>query len=220
MKKEIVQLLEMSLGVMFTALGITFMMKSGLGQTAVTAFTQNICNIFSLKSGTFLIVFNISCILLQLLILGKDFKKLQIIQLVIAYLQGQLVNVFCYDMPVISTMQSDNYIIVWIWMLCGILFASYGVAMIMTADLVKHPFEELCMILSRRWNMPFSKLRMRADILFMALSLVMILLFKLNLSTLREGTWVCMLILGKSMAFTFPLAENFSYYRRMQTANL
>lgn len=214
MKKLTIQFLEMSLGVTFTALGITLMMKSGLGQTAVTAFTQNICKITNMKSGTFLMIFNMLCVGAQILILKKDFKKIQLIQIVIAYLQGQMVNVFCYDMPLISTMQSDQYFIVWIWMLCGILFASYGVAMIMVADLVKHPFEELCMILSRKWNIEFSNLRMYADMFFMVLCLIMVISFHLDFSTLREGTWASMLLLGKSMSFTFPLARQCSLYKR------
>lgn len=213
-KKMILQFLEMSLGVTFTALGITLMIKSGLGQTAVTAFTQNVCKITNMKSGTFLIIFNMLCVILQILILRKDFKKLQLIQIVIAYLQGQMVNIFCYEIPFISTMHSDQYFMVWIWMLCGILFASYGVAMMMVADLVKHPFEELCMILSRKWNIEFSSLRMYADMFFMLLCFMLVILFHLDFSTLREGTWASMLLLGKSMMVTFPLARQCSLYKR------
>ena len=36
------QMAEMLLGITLTALGLSFMMKSGLGQTAVVAFTQNL----------------------------------------------------------------------------------------------------------------------------------------------------------------------------------
>ena len=53
------QLIEMVLGVAITALGLSFMMKSGLGQTAVVAFTQNLAFLTRLKSGTLIIIFNL-----------------------------------------------------------------------------------------------------------------------------------------------------------------
>jgi len=51
-----------------------------------------------------------------------------------------------------------------------------------------------------------------ADMLFIALSLGLILLFHLEFTTLREGTWVSMLLLGWSMALTFPAARKCSPY--------
>ena len=51
------QFIEMLLGVTGVALGLSFMMKSGLGQTALTAFLQCISLISGMKSGTLLMCF-------------------------------------------------------------------------------------------------------------------------------------------------------------------
>ena len=106
----------------------------------------------------------------------------------------------------------ESYHVQWLAMLTGILLASYGVAVMMTADLIRHPFEQLVMVLAERWSLPFSVLRSRADMLFIALSLGLILLFHLEFTTLREGTWVSMLLLGRSMALTFSAARKCSPY--------
>ena len=51
----------MLLGVTGVALGLSFMMKSGLGQTALTAFLQCISLISGMKSGTLLMCFYLLC---------------------------------------------------------------------------------------------------------------------------------------------------------------
>lgn len=207
---------EMILGVVVTSLGLSFMFKSGLGQTSVTAFTQNISFVTGIKSGTLIILFNMSCVLIQILILKQEFQKIQFLQLIVAWLQGQVVNMICYQIPFFSELVIHDYWVQWVWMLVGIGFASYGVAMLMNANLVKHPFEELCMILSKKLNVEFSTLRVRSDILFMLLSVMIIFLFKLDFSTLREGTWVCMILLGKSMRVTFKIANKLSIVNFME----
>lgn len=141
-------------------------MKSGLGQTAVVAFTQNLAFLTQMKSGTLIIIFNCSCVLIQILIQRRQFPKLQLLQVLVAWLQGQIVNVFCYDLPGFSTWIPGSYGVQWLAMIAGILLASYGVAVMMTADLIRHPFEQLVMVLSERWAIPFSVLRSRADMLF------------------------------------------------------
>jgi uncharacterized membrane protein YczE len=181
------QMTEMLLGITLTALGLSFMMKSGLGQTAVVAFTQNLALLTGMKSGSFIILFNSSCVLIQLLLQRRELLRLLL------------------QVP-------ESYHVQWLAMLTGILLASYGVAVMMTADLIRHPFEQLVMVLAERWSLPFSVLRSRADMLFIALSLGLILLFHLEFTTLREGTWVSMLLLGRSMALTFPAARKCSPY--------
>lgn len=57
------------------------------------AFTQNLAFLTRLKSGTLIIIFNCSCVLIQILIQRRQFPKLQLLQVLVAWLQGQIVNV-------------------------------------------------------------------------------------------------------------------------------
>ena len=190
------RLIEMLLGILITAIGLSCMMKSLLGQTAITAFTQNLTAITGIKSGTVLIIFFISCTGAQIVILKKQFANIQYLQIPLALLQGKIVNLICYDVPGLCDWYPQTYIGKWLCIFSGILFCSYGVAVLFHADLVKNPF------------------RTRIDIVFMLLSLFMILCSHLDFTTVREGTWVCMLLLGKSMKYTFPFAAKTSVYHR------
>lgn len=206
--------IEMLLGVSITAIGLSCMIKSGLGQTSITSFTQNITMITGIKSGTVLIIFFLSCTALQLLILKDKFQKIQLLQVILALLQGKIVNLICYDLPMISSFYPMSYIGKWGFVLLGIFLCSYGVAVLFKADLIKNPFEELAMVLANQFHIEFSIFRTRIDIFFMIVSLVMIVIFQLDFTTVREGTWASMFLLGRSMKYTFPMAEFTSLYWR------
>lgn len=205
---------EMISGVVITAIGISLMIKSGLGQTAITAFTQNIATVLNIKGGTVIGLLYVGCVAGQILILGKDFEKIQLFQLLIAYLQGQIVNLICYDLPLISTLEPGSYLTAWLCMILGILGCSFGIAMWTTADFIRNPFEELVIVLSKKWSIDFTRLQVRADMMFILLSLVLIIGFRLDFTTLREGTWVSMFLLGRSMRYTFPIAQKLSFSQR------
>lgn len=66
------------------------------------------------------------------------------------------------------------------------------------------------MVIAEKNQGKFSQYRIFADVFFIILSLMLILIFKLDFSTLREGTWTSMLLLGKSMQYTFPLVKRYS----------
>lgn len=215
------RILEMIIGVSITALGLACMMKSGLGQTAITSFTQNITMITGIKSGTVLIIFFLSCTLLQIILLRKEFEKIQLLQVIVALIQGKIVNLICYEVPVIKDYVPSSYFEQWCFVLLGIVCCSYGVAVLFKAELIRNPFEELAMVLSKKLHMDFSIFRVRIDMFFMAISILMIILFQLDLTTIREGTWASMILLGKSMKYTFPLAEYTSlYYRKTHDCSI
>lgn len=208
------RIIEMILGVSITAIGLSCMIKSGLGQTSITAFTQNITMITQIKSGTVLMIFFLTCTLLQIILLRKSFELIQLFQVVIAIVQGKIVNLICYELPYMRTYFPSSYGEQWLFVFIGIFFCSYGVAMLFKAELIRNPFEELAMVLAKRFHMEFSVFRVRIDMVFMAVSLLMIVIFHLDMTTIREGTWASMILLGKSMKVTFPIAQKTSIYYR------
>lgn len=210
------QFAEMLLGVTGVALGLSFMMKSGLGQTALTAFIQCVSLISGMKSGTLLMCFYLLCVLWQLLIQRKEFNKLQVLQLLVCWFQGIIINLTCYDIACLADIRPTAYPMQWMFLIAGIVLVSFGVALTMAADLVKQPFEQLIMVISEKYQKSFNFLRCSADVVFISCSLLLITVFSLDFTVLREGTWISMLVLGNTMAACFPLMQKCSIcYRRM-----
>jgi uncharacterized protein len=148
-----------------------------------------------------------SCVLGQMILLGKTFHKLQWLQVVVAYLSGAMVNFWVYDFSLTAKYIPANYLIQWILTIAGILVISFGVAIVMASETIKMPLEAFVLVISNRSHQSFSKLRTLVDMISIALGLLLILSFNLSFETLREGTWISMVLLGTSMGMTFPLAQ-------------
>lgn len=78
------------------------------------------------------------------------------------------------------------------------------------------PFEQFAFVLSEKLHMKFSVLRTRCDMVALALSLALVLAFHLDFTTLREGTWASMLLLGHCMGWFLPTAMRLSLHQRMK----
>ena len=103
----------------------------------------------------------------------------------------------------------------WVFLAVGIILVSFGVALTMAADLVKQPFEQLIVVISKKYKKPFNFLRCGADAVFITCSLLLVAVFSLDFTMLREGTWISMLVLGNTMAVSFSLMQKCSIcYRR------
>jgi uncharacterized protein len=207
MRKHMLNFTWLFIGVSLISIGIALMNKSGLGQTAYSGFANTIGQVTHIKSGTVLILFNMSCVLGQMILLGKTFHKLQWLQVVVAYLSGAMVNFWVYDFSLTAKYIPANYLIQWILTIAGILVISFGVAIVMASETIKMPLEAFVLVISNRSHQSFSKLRTLVDMISIALGLLLILSFNLSFETLREGTWISMVLLGTSMGMTFPLAQ-------------
>lgn len=218
MKKLVVQFTEMLLGVVLVSVGLSFMIKSGLGQTAITSCTQNISNITKIKSGTVVALLHVVSVFGQMLLQGKKFEKIQIFQFGVAWLQGKIVNLICYDLPYISGWFPHSYFAQWACMLIAIALSAYGVAVTMAAEFIRMPFEQFAFVLSEKFHTNFWVFRTRIDMIALALSLALVLVFHLEFTTLREGTWVSMLLLGRTMGRCLPIAQKHSLYHHLNRA--
>jgi len=207
MRKRVLNFMWLLIGVSLISIGIALMNKSGLGQTAYSGFATAIGQVTHIKSGTVLIIFNMSCVIGQIVLLRKTFHKLQWLQVIVAYLSGLMVNFWIYDFSLTSTYVPGNYLTQWILTIVGIIVISIGVAIVMASETIKMPLEAFVLVVSERIKRPFAQLRTLVDVIFIILGLFLILIFHLGFETLREGTWISMVLLGSSMGITFPLAQ-------------
>ncbi|NTW96520.1 MAG: hypothetical protein HGB31_07885 [Erysipelotrichaceae bacterium] len=207
MRKQMLNFMWLLIGVSLISIGIALMNKSGLGQTAYSGLATTIGLVTHIKSGTVLIIFNMSCVIGQIVFLGKAFHKLQWLQVIVAYLSGLMVNFWIYDFSLTSTYIPGNYLTQWVLTILGIIVISIGVAIVMASETIKMPLEAFVLVISERIKRPFAQLRTLVDVISIILGLFLILIFHLGFETLREGTWISLVLLGSSMGITFPLAQ-------------
>jgi uncharacterized membrane protein YczE len=196
MKKIIKQIIVLTICVVITAFGATLTMKASLGVGAIDAAMLSISKILFIKVGTIAMIFNLTCIVLQMTFLKKEFKPLQFLQIGVAVLLGIVVNFFFYN--IFAEFQVTSYIYRFIILLSGYVIISFVVSIIMSMNIVSMPLEGLCLVLSKKTSINFGKLRQYVDVISICLVIILTLVLRAEL-TLREGTVLGMIIFGPMM---------------------
>lgn len=181
--------------------GASFALKAAIGVGAYDAMAQSFAFLTNMKIGTWAMIINTSCVVGQMLILRSQFKKVQWLQLVVAFLLGSIINFVYYT--ILRNVTFDIYAVRVLVLILAHVFVAFVISGIMLINRITLPLEGLCMAIADRTRFSFAQLRQYADILSILIALSISLLFSVSL-TIREGTVIAMLIFGPMIGFMMP----------------
>ena len=95
--------------IIVAATGVALGLKAAVGVGAWDAFSQATSMVTGIKVGTFSMMMNISCVLVQVVVLKKDFKMISFLQIFMAILLGFFVNIVFYE--VLANVIINSYLI-------------------------------------------------------------------------------------------------------------
>lgn len=167
-------------------------MKAAIGVGAWEAMQLSLSSVINIKVGTIGIFFNCSCILVEIVMLRKKFRRIQLLQVVVSFALGIIVNFMFYD---VYTFVIDSYWQRVVFILFAYISCTIILGMIMLLDVVTLPVEEVCKVISDVIPISFPALRQIVDVLSILVSLIITFVFGADL-TVREGTVIGMLIFG------------------------
>lgn len=193
MKKFMSKFIALTICIIITATGASLALTVAVGVGAWDALSQSISTVLGMKVGTFSMILNISCVLIQIILLKKEFKAIQLIQIFVSVLAGLIINFMYYD--VFSHFAVDNYFVRLILLVLSQIICAIGVSSLMIIDFISFPLESCCMVVSKRINKNFGLLRQFVDIASIIIALAISLIFRSDISV-REGTVIGMLTFG------------------------
>ena len=199
--KKIIYFIILIVGISF---GTTLTMKANIGVEAWDALAQSGSAITNIPVGTVLMILNITCVLIQWIILKKDFKFKYMLQIPLSVFIGYLVNYFYYDL--FGNLIVNNYFIKVLILISGYLVNAFVVAGIMMLDVVTFALEGACKVISDKYQLSFPKFRQFIDVLSVASVIVLSVMFHIDLYV-REGTVIGMLIFGPMIGFFTKILE-------------
>lgn len=188
----------------FTALT----MKADIGVYACwDALSINMSQLLNLKVAHFSIIMNVTCVFFQILMLRKDFQLSKLLQIPFVIFFGMLVNFFYYN---ILTFDLHNYVIRFVLCIISIIGVAFFLGLLTSSNLVTLSVETTCNIASGKYAVDYAVLRVGIDVFCIVVSIALSLIFGLSF-TIREGTFISMLLLGpleqKFMKFSAPLSR-------------
>lgn len=180
-------------GLFINALGVSLVTKASLGTSPISSIPYVLSLIFPLTLGNFTILFSILLILLQLLILRKNFKPENILQIPVSIAFGYFIDLTMY---MFFWVNPQHYIIKLIALLVGCIVLGFGVYMEVLADVVMLPGESFVRAIVQTWNTNFGTTKIIFDSSMSIIAGVLSFLYFGKLSGVREGTIIAALLVG------------------------
>ena len=171
--------------------------KAGVGVMAFDAFNQTASNVLNIKVGDVVLVMNIVFLLGQIILLRRDFKIRQLLQIPVSFILSGGINFALYDL---YKFEVNSYPINLLIFLLGVVIMAFAIAVVMEMDFVTFPLEGFWMAFSRVTGKDFAKSRQAFDVILIVVSLGLSLIYNKPLA-IREGTIIGALLFSPTMGF-------------------
>ena len=180
--------------VIINALGVAFITTAALGTVPATSIPVVLAIIYErFTIGEYLFVLSLLQILLQVVLLRKDFQLVQLSQLIPAVLLSYFVDFF---MKILAGLPTDSYLLKLCWLLVGTVILSFAIALEVKADLVYLPLDALNKALALKTGKSFDLIKTFTDCTMVLIAILIILPARHGLYGVREGTIIAALISG------------------------
>lgn len=175
------------------AVGTSLSIKAGLGTSPISSLPYTLSCMAPLSVGTMTILLHIVFILLQKILLRKDFELVQLMQLPVAIFFGYMTDFALYLMEGIVI---DTYWEQWLCCGIGLAVASCGIAMEVAAGVVMLAGEGLILAIVKVTGIKFGTMKTIFDVSCVVASIILSLVFLSALVGVREGTIASALLTG------------------------
>lgn len=188
------------LGLFFAGLGVAFTKHGGLGVTPVSSVPNVLSFQFTaLSLGTWLIIWNIVLIVLQILILRRDFKLIQLLQVPLSFLFGYFTD---FGMWLVSFIPVKNYAVQLLLLFAGIVILAFGITLSVGANVIMNSGEAFVKAVSDKSGKAFGNVKVIFDVSSVLMSIVLsMLFFGGKIIGTREGTVISALTTGFAVKF-------------------
>lgn len=181
-------------GLFVNSLGVAFITKANLGTSPISSIPYVLSLGFPFTIGQFTMVFSLLLILIQILLLRKDYPLIQLLQIPVSILFGYFID-FSMDV-ILASMDPQKYLIKLISLLIGCLILGFGVYMEVAADVLMLPGEGVTRAIHIRTGKPFGNLKVCVDVTMCVCALVVSLILFHRVNGVREGTIIAACLVG------------------------
>ena len=181
------------IGLFINSLGVSLVTKADLGTSPISSVPYVLSLNFPFTLGQFTIAFSLLLILIQLLILRRNFKMEHLLQIPISILFGYFIDL---TMMLLFFVNPKSYISSVAYLLIGCLFLGFGVYTEVLANVAMLPGESFVRAVSSTWKTEFGSTKVAFDVSLTVIAAALSLIFSHRLNGVREGTVIAALLVG------------------------
>lgn len=188
------RILFLCLGLITMAFGVAFSIKAALGTSPISSVPYVTGAISGLSVGTTTIIMNTIFVLIQILILRRQYEWFQLLQLPAAILFGTAID---WAGWLIRGLTPTAYWQQWVICLVGIFLVALGISMEVAARLITTAGEGIVLAICKVAPVKFGNMKMAFDLTLVALSVILSFVFLGHLDGVREGTVAAAILVGQ-----------------------
>lgn len=194
------------IGLFFSGVGIAFTKHGELGVSPISS----VANVMSLKfsfftMGSWLIIWNCVLILGQIIILRKDFKVYQLLQIPLSFLFGYFTDI---GMKIVSFIPVNSYFVKLLMLFIGIAVLAFGISLSVIANVIMNSGEAIVKAISDKTGFEFGNVKVVFDVSCVVVSVVLSLIFfDMKILGTREGTVISAVLTGFVVKFFTKLLK-------------
>ncbi len=191
----------------FCGVGIAFTKHAELGVSPISSLANVISIKFDFISfGNWLIVSNLVLLLGQIILLRRNFKPIQLVQIPLSFIFGYFTD---FGLWMIKDIPNENYIVRLLLVFAGIIFIGFGISLGIIADVVLNSGEGFVKALADVTKKDFGTVKIVFDVSWVLFSAVLSLLFfDGKLLGIREGTIISAVFVGVAVKIFKPILQN------------
>lgn len=149
------------IGLFINSLGVSLITKADLGTSPISAVPYVLSLNFPMTLGEFTILFSLLLILIQLVILRKNFKPEHFLQIPISVLFGYFIDM---TMALLGFVHPQAYPVKIVYLLIGCVILGFGVYLEVLANVAMLPGESFVRAVSFTWKTEFGMTKVAFDV--------------------------------------------------------
>lgn len=207
-KEKLKRYIIFFIGLFFSSFGVSFVTKANLSTSPISSIPYVLSLATKPTLGEYTIFFSLFLIALQILILGKKFKKESLLQIPVSIVFGYFID---FSMFLLSWLNPENYAYRGVALILGCIILGFGVYAEVIADVVMLPGEAFVKAVTVRFKTDFGTTKVCFDAAMTIIAGVSAFLIFHKLNGVGIGTIIAALIVG--IIARFFIRKHVSTYR-------
>ena len=181
-------------GVFLVATGVAFSIHANLGTSPVTSLPYTLSCCFGWTSGKWSVVVHSVFIIFQILLLRKNYKPINLLQLPLGIFFGTFVDIMN---NALNFLKIETYPQQLFYCFIGIVLVAWGVAFEVEADIMVLAIEGFAVTASEVFKKKFGDVKMFTDCGIVVAAVIFGLIFLKKVVGVREGTAAAAILVGQ-----------------------
>lgn len=180
-------------GLFFMSLGICLIIKSALGTSPISSIPYIFSLQYPLTLGEFTFIVNMLFLLLQIVILRRQFPAIQFLQIPMTIIFSCFIDAVMF---LLANLNPVLYPVKILTLLLGCCTLAMGVALQIIGNVVMLAGEGLVYAILKRWQFNLAHTKTLFDTSLVIISIALSLLYFNEIRGIREGTIISAFIVG------------------------